>query len=298
MENKQINLFNEKKKSIEKDFIYAFIIFAAAAIVFLIIFSQTANENLIILPIVIGVVGLVFLIKGSSGYAKLKKTFKTTFLKNMFEELMPGIVYKPYEGLPKSIVYEGEFLKKADRFHTEDFLAGKIDDVDFVSSDVRLEERHVRHTKNGTQVYYVPYFVGRLFKFDFHKELVGRLQVLEKGSPYSRHRFNRVKLESIDFNKKFRTFAEDEHTAFYILTPDIMEAIFAIEKRNPGVIRFSFLDQQLYVAINNNKNTFELKLFKSISTEEIEMFKRDLLTIKDLVTTLKLNNNIFKKIGG
>lgn len=298
MENKQLNEFNENKKKIEKNYMFAFGFFALAVIAFLIISNGGSAEGLIVIPIVILVAGLVFMIKGSSGYSKLKKTFKTTFLKSMFEELIPGIEYKPYEGLTASAVYEGEFLKKADRYHSEDFLSGKIDDVDFISSDVRLEERHVRHTKNGTQVYYVPYFVGRVFRFDFHKELVGRLQVLETGSPYSRYKFNRVKLESIDFNKKFRTYAEDEHTAFYILTPDIMEALFAIEKRNPGVIRFSFLDQQLYVAINNNKNTFELKLFKSISTEEIEMFKKDLLTIKDLIVTLKLNNNIFKKIGG
>lgn len=298
MENKQIKLFNIKKKSVEKNYLYSFGIFAVAVIAFLIIYTQTTSTNLIIIPVIIFVVGLVFLTKGASGYSKLKKEFKTTFLKNMFDELIPGIVYKPYEGLTGSTVYEGEFLKKADRYHSEDFLAGKIDDVDFVSSDVKLEERHVRRTKNGTQVYYVPYFVGRIFRFDFHKELLGRLQVLEKGSPYSRFKFNRVKLESIDFNKKFRTYAENEHTAFYILTPDIMEAIFAIEKRNPGVMKFSFLDQQLYVAINNNRNTFELQLFKAISVEEIETFKRDLLTIKDLITTLKLNNNIFKKIGG
>jgi hypothetical protein len=298
MDNQKINDFNARKKAVEKDYIIAFGIFGIALVVFLVLYSQNIYENLIVIPIIIAIGGLVFLIKGSTGYAKLKKEFKTTFLKNMFQELIPGIQYKPYEGLSKQVVYDGEFLKKADRYHSEDFLEGKIDDVDFISSDVRLEERHVRRTKNGTQVYYVPYFIGRVFRFDFHKELVGRLQVLEKGSPYSRFRFNRVKLESIDFNQKFRTFAEDEHTAFYIITPDIMEAMFEVEKRNPGVIRFSFKDQQLYIALNNNKNTFELKLFKAISTEEIEMFKKDLLTIKDFITTLKLNNNIFKKIGG
>jgi len=294
MGKNQIETFNFEKKGIEKKFLIAFGIFALAILSF-VIMGQGLSESLMVIPIILVIVGLGFLFKASMDYGKLKKTFKTQVLKAMFEELIPGIVYKPFQGLTKEVVYEGEFLKKADRFHSEDYLEGKIDDIDFVSSDVVLEERHVRHTKNGTQVYYVPYFVGRIFRFDFHKELVGRLQVLESGSPYSRYKFERVKLESIDFNKKFRTYAENELTAFYILTPDIMEAIFAIEKRYPGVIKFSFLNQKLYVAINNNKNTFELKLFKAISTEDIEMFKKDLLTIKDLIVTLKLNNNLFKK---
>lgn len=298
MGDNQLDTFNAKKKEIEKKVIIGFAIIALAVIVVLIISSQTSLENLVFIPIAIGIVGLIYIFIGSTAYNKLKKDFKENFLKGLFSELIPGIRYEPYQGLSEGVVYDGEFLKKADRFYSEDYLSGKIDDIDFITSDVRLEERHVRHTKNGTQVYYVPYFVGRIFRFDFHKELVGRLQVLEKGSPYSRFKYTKINLESIAFNKKFNVYAQDDHTAFYILTPDIMESIFEIEKRNPGVIKLSFVNQQLYIALNNNKNTFELQLFKKISSEEIEIFKRDLLMIKDFVITLKLNNNIFKKIGG
>ena len=191
--------------------------------------------------------------------------------------------------------HNNQFLKKADRYHSEDYISGKIDDVDFVSSDLKLEERHVQHTKNGTRVYYVTYFLGRIFRFDFNKVFTGNLQVLETGSPYSRRKFNKVKLESIEFNKKFRIFAEEDLTAFYILTPDIMEAIFNLEKRHPGRISMSFLGDHLYVAINNNKDTFELQMFRKIDEQLIEEFKNDLLVIKDFIMSLKLNNRLFKK---
>lgn len=293
--DKRINSFNQEKSKAEKKFLIAFALFALAIIVFIILFNGSSNQNLIVIPIIIGVPGLVFLGIGAASFSKLKKSFKNDFLNSIFDELIPGIDYIPNKGLSKDVVYSTEFLKKADRFHTEDFLEGKIDDIDFISSDVRLEERRVRHTKNGTQTYYVPYFVGRIFRFDFHKELVGHLQVLESGSPISRRRFKKVKLESIDFNKKFRVFAEEELTAFYILTPDIMEAIFALEKRHPGNIKFSFSDQQMYLGINNNKNTFELQLFRKLSEAVIQEFKDDLLVVKDVIHTLKLNNNIFKK---
>jgi hypothetical protein len=290
----QITSFNNKKKEAEKFFIYAGLTIGLAFIIFLLLFSQTL-ENLIIIPIIIGVAGLILLVIGSSKFSKIKTSFKNDFLRNIFNELIPGIEYMPKQGLSKDVVYSTEFLKRADRFYSEDYLEGKIDDIDFISSDVRLEEKHVRRTKNGTQVYYVPFFVGRVFRFDFNKELVGSLQVLETGKPVSRRRYKKVELESIDFNKKFRVYSEEDLTAFYILTPDIMEAIFALERRHPGSIAFSFSNQQLYLGINNNRNTFELKLFKKLSTEEIESFKNDLLVIKDVIHTLKLNNSIFKK---
>ena len=74
-----------------------------------------------------------------------------------------------------------------------------------------------------------------------------------------------------------------------------MEAIHKIERRNPGRIGFRFHGEHLFVAINNNRDTFELKMFKKIDDSMIEEFKEDLYVIKDFIVTLKLNNNLFKK---
>lgn len=284
--------FNDEKKKAEKSIKIGIGIIIVGALLAIILGSQ--EPALGIVGAIILFAGFVFLGVGWSKFFKLKKTFKTDVLMERFKELIPGINYNPNQGLTESEVYYTDFLKKADRFHSEDYLSGDLDGVAFVSSDVRLEERHVEHTKNGTRVYYVPYFVGRVFRFDFNKEFVGSLQVLESGSPKSRG-YNKVKLESVDFNKKFKTYATEDITAFYILTPDIMEAIFNLEKKHPGRIGLSFHGDHLYVAINNNKDTFELKLFRKIDDEMIKEFEQDLLVIKDFIKTLKLNNNLFKK---
>ena len=138
------------------------------------------------------------------------------------------------------------------------------------------------------------YFLGRVFRFDFNKEFVGSLIVTESGTPKSRG-YEKVKLESIDFNKKFKTYTTEEITAFYILTPDIMEALFTLERRHPGRIGISFLGDNMYVAINNNRDTFELQMFRKIDDSMIKEFMNDLLVIKDFIVSLKLNNNLFKK---
>ncbi|MGD9761699.1 MAG: DUF3137 domain-containing protein [Candidatus Izemoplasmatales bacterium] len=295
MNSNKFQKFNEKKKGSEKKVLLS-IPFLILTLISLILYYGSPDNNLcVVFASILGIITLGIFAVGMSEFIKIKKNFKNEVLTEMFQTLIPDVEYYPDRGLSEFDVYSSEFLKHADRYHSEDFIGGSIGDVSFVSSDVRLDERHVQHTKNGTRVYYVTYFLGRVFRFDFNKEFSGNLQVLEAGSPYSRRKFNKVKMESVDFNKKFKIFAEEEITAFYILTPDIMEAIFNLERRNPGRISMSFLGDHLYVAINNSRDTFELKMFIKLDESVIEAFKQDLLVIKDFIVSLKLNNKLFKK---
>ena len=238
------------------------------------------------------ILGLIFDIKGISQFNTIKKNFKYEVLKPLFEETIPGVSYDPEQGLEESVVQEIEYLKKAARFRSEDYLYGDIGSVSFKSSDVQLEERHVRKTKNGKQEYYRTYFLGRIFKFDFNKRFIGSLEVLEKQSPKSKD-YQKVELESIDFNDKFDAFSTNDETAFYILTPQIMEAIIKLEERHQGDLGLLFKGQYLYISIHNKIDTFDLKLFKDFDKTMLQKFKDDLLMIQDIVNTLNLNQDIF-----
>jgi len=234
---------------------------------------------------------------GFSSFKKLSKKFKVEVLTGLIATFVDNGKFDPNYGLTQAQVYSSEFIKRADRFHTEDFLSGSMDGVEFISSDVKLEERHIRHTKNGTEEYYETYFLGRLFKFEFNKSFDGYLQVLEGAKPTKNRKYTKVKLESIQFNKKFKTYATSEHSAFYVLTPHFMEALMKFEQENKGKIYFSFIDSTLYIGINNFVDTFELKMFRKLDNTVFESFKKELLVIKEVITELKLNNNIFKKEG-
>jgi len=243
---------------------------------------------------IVSIGGFITLGIGFSRFKAASTQYKNEFLIGMMKEVLPECTFNPSEGLSRADIDATEFLKRPDRFHSEDMLSGQLEDVQFVSSDVRLEERHVQHTKNGTRVYYVTYFLGRVFEFTFNKPFDGYLQVLESGSPRVNRGYRKIDLEWVDFNQKFRTFATNELSAFYVLTPDIMERIMTLEKTHPGRIGFSFQEAKLFIAINNNQDTFDLKLFRKLDDSMIEESKKDLLVIKDIIVTLKLNNRIFK----
>ena len=240
--------------------------------------------------------GIILAVVGFAQFSSVVKKFKGEFLKELISDWIEDGYYDPKRGLSPAQVYHCEFLKKADRFHTEDLLTGKIDGIAFQASDVELQERRQRQTKNGTQTYYVTYFKGQMYVFDFNKDFEGYLQVLENQRPQTRRKYERVKLESIEFNKKFNTYSTNQHTAFYILTPQFQERLMAIEKAHPGKIGFSFIDNQLHMAINNNKSNFTVSLFRRIDEALIQAFKDDLQVIYNIIDELKINKKIFKEV--
>jgi hypothetical protein len=242
------------------------------------------------------VVSIILAAIGGFQFSSIVKKFKNEYLKDIISEWIEDGYYDPKRGLSPAQVYHCEFLKKADRFHSEDLLTGTIDGIRFQASDIQLQERHVRHTKNGTQTYYVTYFKGQMYVFDFNKDFDGYLQVLENQRPQSRRKYERVKLESIDFNKKFNTYTTNQHTAFYILTPPFMERLMAIEKAHPGKIGFAFIDNQLHLGINNNKSNFTIHLFRRIDEALMKAFQDDLKVIYSIIDELKINKKIFKEV--
>lgn len=287
--NKELEKFQQEKKAIEKKVIIG----GALSIISLLILVGTFRFG----PwaIVLLIPAVIYMFLATSKFKNLSKRFKNEVLSDIISQFVDEGQFIPERGLDLNTIYNTEFLKRADRSHVEDYLSGKMDGVDFISSDVKLEERHVEHTKNGTRTYYVAYFFGRIFEFEFNKSFEGYLQVLESGKPQSRRKFGKVKLESVEFNKKFKTFSTNDHTAFYVLTPHLMEALMNFEKNNKGKISFSFIGTKLYLGINNFKDTFKLKMFKELNESSFEEFKKELFVIKDVVSELRLNKNIFKK---
>ncbi len=288
MEEK-LQKFQALKKKAEQKVIIGGVVVVLGLIAYVGLIDYGPFGLLLIIP------GIIYAIIGFAQFKTIRKDFKTEVLREVVESFVDDGIFDPSRGLSQGIVYSTEFLKRADVFESEDFLSGKMDGVSFISSDVKLQERHVEHTQNGTRTTYVTYFLGRVFRFEFNKNFEGYLQVLEKGRPVKNRGYKKIKLESVDFNKKFKTYCTSEHTAFYVLTPHFMEALREFEKNNKGKISFSFIDNYLYIGINNFRDTFELKMFQVLNDETFNEFKQELYVIQEVVKELRLNNNIFKK---
>ena len=283
----KIHAFQQRKRRVETMIILGGLSMVISAALFVF----TSAPGILVFGLLI--VGAITLFFGYSSYTTIQDDFKAHVLKDILEDSVEGGDYRPGMGLETTQVYQTECLAMADEMKTEDFLSGAIDGVSFISSDVRLSNYQTVSTGKTTTRVLTPYFTGRVFSFDFNKTFKGRVFVMEKGGPKSQYDTEKVELESHDFNDTFKTYSTDPHTAFYVLTPQIINGLLKIEKNHPGELAFSFIGTKLHVTINNNLDTFELNMFRPLNEDAIKAFKSDLDIFKDIVTTLKLNRKIF-----
>ena len=249
------------------------------------------------LGFILFIVGPIMIIVSYSKFRKIAKMFKHKILKPEIEKRYPEIAYFPDQGLSEEFINSLHLYENPDRFHSEDMLCGKIKDVKFVCSDVHMEERHVQHTKDGTKVYYETIFKGRFYQFEFNKPFKDQLLLVEGFKPLYYSNLEKVELESVDFNKTFKTFCRDKINAFYVLTPKLMLALMELEKENPGRISILIDGNHLNLAIYNNADAFELSFRKQINENFVEDYMHDTTIIEKIIEVLDLDNKIFKEIA-
>lgn len=254
------------------------------------------SEVLVALFIMMAIAGGIIMGVGHNNFSKVVRKFKDYYMIQVINELIPGANYQEHLGIPLNDVYKSGLLKRADRAHSEDLITGKSHDVNFRTCDLKLEERRVHTDSKGHRhVTYVPYFIGRYFIFDFNKNFKGNIIVTEASLPFGINGLKKISLESEEFNNKFRTYSSDELSAFYVLTPQFMEAIMELEQQNPGCLMFYINSNQLHLAINNNRDTFSLKINRPIDESLVNGFKREMSVINRIIYEMNLNNKIFKE---
>ena len=295
---------NEQRIKIRNRYILGAIITIILAITLIII-----TRNIIILiPIIIFgiIVNTLITLNLKRQY---RRSFKNEFVLKSLEGKFTDLHYDPDLGIPYSTIAATKMMRMGDRYHSEDYISAKYKDIKFEQSDIHIEEEHESTDSEGnTSTTYVTIFKGRWMIFDFNKEFKADVQISQKGFGNSKVKrlfgkkeelFKKVYMESETFNKKFNVFAQDEHDAFYIITPSLMERIERLEQKNKGKLLFCFIKNKLHIGIYDNKDSFEPgSVFKPINEEEIiGKISNEIEVITQFVDELNLENNLFKKEG-
>ena len=234
-----------------------------------------------------------------------RAAFKQAVVRQALESVFTDLVYEPGEGISYETISDTGMMCMGDRFHSEDYIAARYRDICFEQSDVRIEEERSSTDANGnTTTSYVTIFRGRWMIFDFNKDFRAKLQIVEKGFPTAKRKrffgrketlFKYVEMESETFNKTFRVYAQNEHDAFYVITPAFMERLQNLAARNGGDLMFCFADNLLHVAIHDNRDYFEPGgLFSTLNEERIlARLRNEISGITQFVDELELDNDLF-----
>ncbi|MBQ9280111.1 MAG: DUF3137 domain-containing protein [Clostridia bacterium] len=236
-----------------------------------------------------------------------RKLFKNMFVFQALNGLFTNLYYNPSMGIPSYVIAATNMMRMGDIYHSEDYVSGEYKGIKFAQADVHIQEEHESTDSDGnTTTTYVTIFKGRWMIFDFNKNFKADVQISQEGFGNSKvkrffgkkeERFKKVKMESESFNKKFKVFAQNEHEAFYLITPSLMERIERLAQNTKGKMLFCFVNNKLHVGVQNGKDSFEpTSVFKKLNVEKIKNdISSDIMLITQFVDELNLDNNLFKK---
>lgn len=250
---------------------------------------------------VFAITAIVVAIATRKEAAEYKKTYKAYFVEQNLAKTFTNLQYQHEAGLDKQVLAATQMINTGDRYSSNDLTMGKYKNVNFTQADVHIEEEY---TDSDGDTHYTTIFRGRFMIFEFPKKFNFKLEVVSKffgvgkvpgRNPQTGRKFEKFEVESIDFNKKFKIYAEDGFETFYLLDPSFILKIEKVSAEYDKKMIFCFVDNKLYVGINEGKDSFEPpRPSKPIDEQlEIEKVSHDIKVITDFVDELSLDRKIF-----
>lgn len=231
------------------------------------------------------------------GIVSAYKEFKSSCVLSSLKSIFSDVKYNPNNGFSKDFIRNIGMLDTGDSFKSEDYISGKYKNIGFEQSDIHIQEVHEEKDSDGNiEKVWETTFLGRVMIFDFNKKFKANLQVASRGFDAGAFASTGsiVKLEDVEFNKYFIVYAQDEHEAFYILTPQFMEKIKNITDKLGCGIMFCFSDSKLHIAVDNNYDSFECNILEPLNENKVkESILKDIKLITDFVDDLNLDNDLF-----
>lgn len=216
--------------------------------------------------------------------------YKNNFLVGLLRQWFPDAQFNWDKGFSEQAVNAVGLVQRGNRFYSEDFICGTYNGVFFEQSDVTIKNvvRSGKHTHTYT------YFKGRMFTFSYDmKDIVSTL-VFSRDFGYKgygfRFRYEKIPVESVNFNNNFMIKSARPVDAFYVLTPQMMECVTRLEKYL-GNIALHFTPGKVHVAFNTNVNAFDVDTKNPIDfRREAELRRQDMQIIIDIIDALKITN--------
>ncbi len=257
-----------------------------------------ALESIILTFVAFGLAGTVYLLfyKEPDQWNAL---YKANVISPMLKFCHPSLTLDYQKGITEEDYAKTQlFKKRTDKYTAEDLICGQIEDITFSYSEVHSEENV---SNSGTYTI----FKGIIFKSDFNKKFEGHY-ILKKdladtgklGKMASKlHQFERIQLESPEFEKLFDLRGTDQVEGRYIFSTAFMERVVQLQKELDTDIELAFVDEQMYVSIKNNDGRDEYDHAMALKANHyMHLFKSYKLTcqILSIIDILDLTNDIWK----
>jgi len=297
LEEKRLKIYAYLKK-------VAIILFIILIIILFFLKNYVFNSIELLALIVIGIFGIfLFIYKIEvSGFSSI---YKDQLIEKIVLFVDDKLIYEKdnhiseYEYIKSSL-----FPQRIDRFSGDDFVSGKIDEVEIKFSEIHSE---IKKKTNKGKTYWHTIFSGLMFVADFNKNFNGKTVVLpdnnEKIFGSISHFFQSfsshgelVKMDNTEFENEFTIYSDDQIEARYILSHSLMNSILEYKKLVGKNLYISFINSKIYIAISYKGELFEPKIYKKITDfKEISYYFKVISMTVDIVKYLNLDRRIWSK---
>ena len=234
--------------------------------------------------------------------------FKDKIISPLIHALDKNLQYSPdYHVGNHHFTHSKIFTSRLDKLDGNDYVKGKIDDVNIEFSDLHAQTKY-KDTKGNT--HYKTIFQGLFIVTDFNKHFKAQTVILPDtaqstfgdyiGNLLQSHNMGRnelVKMDSVAFEKEFVVYSSDQIEARYILSHSLMEKLLLFKKHSNHPLSLSFVGGKVYLAIAYNKDLFEPSIFHSLLKYKIAMeYVGTLHLAVGIVEELKLNQKLWSKL--
>ena len=223
-------------------------------------------------------------------YQKYKKVYKKYVVYDALNCIFDDV--KLYdEGFQEKDIEEVGIINTGTDFESEDCFKGKYKKISFEVCDVKTW--HYEEDDEGHRDTVVD-FEGQYYIFEFNKKFNGNIKVVPNGEIINDNSFEVVKLEDVKFNKLFNVYTDNQHLAYYVLTPALMEKIIALEEKLYG-LSFAFINSKIHIACNDVRNLFEFDPYEKINkNKETKEIKNEVSVVTQMIDALDLDDDLFK----
>ena len=207
-----------------------------------------------------GIYFLLYFLVVRGPYEQFNHAFKQTYVIQTFQAAggFQNLRYSPKGGFTYNEIRDSFVVNCGEPkyFKSEDLLTGTIGSTPFSYCDVVTQHLKRRGKKSEVRTLFqiMRFSLPEHFKWSF-----GHLQILEKEylSNFKGHTAPyKIQTENEAFNQKFEVYAADEHNAFYLLTPKMLEQIMRFADYSGGSIALTFVGAVLYVAVYRSHSMF------------------------------------------
>lgn len=298
----RIEALEEQRKELAR---LNIIIIAISIITSLTLFKVLGFSGAVLFFVILIGVILFFILSAITGHSKkfnaYKTNFKAIFVEEPFRTVFHEVIYDKNQGIQKERIKATGMMMLGNRYDTNDYVMGHYKDVKFERADIKIQQ----HTNTGKHSHTTTYFHGRWMIFEFNKNFHFDLQIIKKGFYYSQknqsffidseERRHKLELEDVNFNEQFSVYAQDDHEAYYILTPAFMAVLNNLYHSLDGSFMLGFVQNQLHVAINTKRDAMEPPIMSSIDLSSIKQdVQREIDAIINIIDGLDLDRDIYK----